>query len=451
MFVSGLIFRAAAAPLSPRRVRRTSRFAMGSLLILLAASSLAASAQEYGQAWRRHAIDDRFDGPDGTKLADVNGDGLLDVVTGWESEGLTVVYFHPGQRFVRRQWPSVVVGRTPKAEDALFVDLNGDGALDVVTSSEQRVEKVFVHWAPAKDRLLAPQAWRQEEIPAASNVSQWMFSEPIRLAKNDRTPALVVGGKNYNRDQTAVLGLLLPGADPSEVADYRWRKLTNVSWVMSIIVRDLNGDGRDDILYSDKHGPGCGVWWLENPGAERRDDPWPRHELTSGLDSAMLIDVADVDRDGLEDVVAPVDLLPVGEQPKARALRFLRRETADGLKWSAHDVRIAERSGQPKAVTAGDVNRDGRTDLVVTSTGATDGQMGTYWLEYRDNPFEESWIVHRIAGPEGIKYDLVHLVDLDGDGDLDVLTNEEKQDEHGLGVFWYENPVVAPSVPVVGQ
>ena len=30
-----------------------------------------------------------------------------------------------------------------------------------------------------------------------------------------------------------------------------------------------------------------------------------------------------------------------------------------------------------------------------------------------------------------------HVADIDGDGDLDLLTCEEV---HDLGVFWYENP-----------
>jgi hypothetical protein len=45
--------------------------------------------------------------------------------------------------------------------------------------------------------------------------------------------------------------------------------------------------------------------------------------------------------------------------------------------------------------------------------------------------------VHEISGPTGVKYDLVALVDLDGDGDLDVITTEENTN---LGVIWYENP-----------
>jgi hypothetical protein len=48
-----------------------------------------------------------------------------------------------------------------------------------------------------------------------------------------------------------------------------------------------------------------------------------------------------------------------------------------------------------------------------------------------------TWQDHEISGPRGIKFDRLELIDLDSDGDLDVLTCEER---HNLGVFWYENP-----------
>lgn len=44
---------------------------------------------------------------------------------------------------------------------------------------------------------------------------------------------------------------------------------------------------------------------------------------------------------------------------------------------------------------------------------------------------------HELSGVDGIKHDLVALLDLDDDGDLDVLTTEEVKI---LGVIWYENP-----------
>ena len=47
--------------------------------------------------WKRHTIDSSSKaagklGADGVRLADVNGDGLLDITTGWEQGGAIVVY-----------------------------------------------------------------------------------------------------------------------------------------------------------------------------------------------------------------------------------------------------------------------------------------------------------------------------------------------------------------------
>lgn len=440
----------------PRRpARGRARGTVGALLTALAATATAVllaaadpassgpAAAPLGPAWQRHTIDDRFRSPDGTKLGDFDGDGLPDIVTGWEGEGLTVVYRNPGPRSARRAWPSVVVGATPVAEDAVFVDLDRDGSLDVVTSSELAVERVFVHWAPAEPaRRLVPEAWRQAWFPAVDGVSQWMFAEPIDLASPvGPTRGLVLGGKNDRRDRSAVIGLLMPGRDPAKAEDYVWRPLAAVSWTMSIVVRDLDGDGDPDVLYSDKQGPSSGVFWLENPGSTAIGGTWLRHEITSGIESAMLLDVVDLDGDGTPEIVVPVDRPPEGDAPKRRSIRILHRPASAGARWSAIDVPVPTATGQPKAVTAGDVDGDGRVDLVVTSTGAYDGQMGAYWLEPGTGPLRaDGWRVHRIAGPEGIKFDLVHLLDLDGDGDPDVLTSEEKQNERGLGIVWYENP-----------
>mgnify|MGYP003392661066 FL=1 len=47
-----------------------------------------------------------------------------------------------------------------------------------------------------------------------------------------------------------------------------------------------------------------------------------------------------------------------------------------------------------------------------------------------------AWQAFDIGGLTGTKFDLVQLVDLDSDGDLDVITCEEREN---LGLIWYEN------------
>jgi len=41
--------------------------------------------------WARWVVDDSSKGADGVRLGDVNGDGLCDIVTGWEEGGVTRV------------------------------------------------------------------------------------------------------------------------------------------------------------------------------------------------------------------------------------------------------------------------------------------------------------------------------------------------------------------------
>ena len=65
--------------------------------IILLVTTHAVAGQR-GAPWRLNVIDDTSRGADGVKLADVNGDGLPDIATGWEEGGVTRVYVNPGSR-----------------------------------------------------------------------------------------------------------------------------------------------------------------------------------------------------------------------------------------------------------------------------------------------------------------------------------------------------------------
>ena len=94
-------------------------------------------------------------------------------------------------------------------------------------------------------------------------------------------------------------------------------------------------------------------------------------------------------------------------------------------------------AGTGKGIAVGDINLDGTPDIVFSCESAAKDKSGVLWMSCRDKPIGRAWHPHEISGPEGVKYDLVELLDLDGDGDLDVLTCEERRN---LGVIWYENP-----------
>ena len=133
-------------------------------------------------AWKRHNIDNAYSGADGVRLGDANRDGHLDIATGWEEEGLVRLYLNPGPERVQIQWPAVTVGQVDHVEDAVFCDLDGDGALDIVSSCEGKTKSMFVHWAPMDSKqLLDETKWETALIPASKDVSKWMFALPADI------------------------------------------------------------------------------------------------------------------------------------------------------------------------------------------------------------------------------------------------------------------------------
>jgi hypothetical protein len=113
---------------------------------------------------------------------------------------------------------------------------------------------------------------------------------------------------------------------------------------------------------------------------------------------------------------------------------------ASGKRWTEDVVPVPANTGNVKCVAVGDIDGDRRADLVVSCENAKGDRVGVYWLRADDRSPASSWRAFNISGAPGIKFDLVRLLDFDGDGDLDVLTNEEQEGGRGLGVMWYENP-----------
>jgi len=392
-----------------------------------------------GPEWACHVIDASSRGADGVKVADVNGDGLGDIATGWEEGGLTRVYLHPGRAKVKAAWPAVTVGRTPSVEDAAFVDLDADGAPDVVSCCEGRRRAVLVHWAPKDPAdLLDGGKWTQAVLPESENRMQWMFAWGMQVDGRHGVD-VIAGGKGKG----AAVGWFEAPADPRDLKGWRWHPISDAGWIMSIWPRDVDGDGRTDVVVSDRYGPLRGCRWLRNPGAgPAQARPWANHFIGAKGRQVMSMALADLDADGLEDA-----LVAAGG---SRVL-FLRRLDKAGRTWRTHEIGADFGCGNPRAVAVGDLNGDGRPDIALTTWNAR-GRHGVLWLEYRRRPTDRAWTPHAVSGTEkGIKYDRIELGDLDGDGDLDLLTCEESEGRRGLGVVWYENPSARRAQGVRGR
>ena len=184
-------------------------------------------------------------------------------------------------------------------------------------------------------------------------------------------------------------------------------KLTNVQ------IHDLDRDGRPDVLACDAQ-RGRVLWYRQEPGGE-----WTERTLgDADLAAPCHVEVADVNADGHPDLVVAClgSVWPTDEKVgrvvalvNDGKLNFATRVLAEDLR------RVAD-------VQPGDLDGDGDVDLAVAEFGYDRGAVR--WLENRGNlSFREHMLY---ASPGAIH---VPLVDLDGDGKLDVVALMSQEDE----------------------
>ena len=402
-------------------MRLTWHFQLISILAFLLVSECVVA-----EPWKRHTIDDSSRGADGVRLADVNGDGLMDIATGWEEGGVIRVYLNPGPAKASSTWPAVTVGKVKSAEDAVFADLDGDGQFDVVSCCEGDTRTIFVHWAPRqKSEYLTEKSWTTAAIPCTAKQQMWMFAVPIQIDGRTGTD-LVVGSKG----SSATIGWLESPTDTRQLDQWKFHPIYQAGWIMSLQKLDMDGDGDLDVLASDRKGSNRGVLWLENPGAaeiSKLKQKWTEHRLGAGDREFMFLNYADLDIDGHRDVLCAV---------RGRGVSVFLG--ASNRKWRHIEVPISPSCGTGKGVAVGDIDGDGQNDVVFSCENASNGKSGLQWLSYAKSVGDPFWKNHEISGPNGIKFDRIELIDLDADGDLDVMTCEER---NNLGVIWYENPI----------
>lgn len=386
---------------------------------------LTSQAQE-NKPWKMHTIDNSSLGSDGTKLVDVNGDGYMDIVAGWEEGGISRLYINPG--VVQEFWDYVEVP-SPDVEDAFAVDLDGDGFYEIVTFSEGDHQRITIHWPPANwEDYYKPEKWESRDIPVTVGRTRWMFGRAVDLDGQNGLD-MVVGSK----DPDGTIGWLQAPENPRDMEAWTYHELSKAGWIMSIELLDMDGDGLQDILISDRYGDLRGVRWLKNPGiGESMLQPWENHFIGLREGEPMFIGLADIpewNSDGVPGIVVP-DL--------TRGWEVYYRKAG---KWINEKMFYPEFGGsRGKSVAVADIDQNGRWDLVASYEGAQ-GKSGVLAV----NDFlTDSVFFTDISGPFGIKYDFVVLIDMDGDGDLDILTCEETAEDgskRGLGIIWYENPL----------
>lgn len=394
----------------------------------LAFALVCVSFATFADAWPRHVIDDISRGADGVKLGDVNADGRLDITTGWEEGGLIRVSLNPGAMRSKDRWPAVTVGRVGSPEDASFADVDNDGDLDVVSCCEGKTKAIFFHLLNDAEHPLETASWTTERVPAADG-RMWMQCTPIELSPSGRT-GLVVGSKGEN----GVVAGLYPPDPRSEEAGWRLVPIMDADWVMSIERSAIDANiVVPTFLVSDRKGINRGVYLLYIPRDPAAPDAKWNFDYVGGREHEVMFLAAD-SRGRTEDLLTATSRVVVATRNGPLLV------ARGGSNWNPlgewGELPLPPNAGTGKAVAVGDLSGDDLDDIAVTCENAK-GKVGVFWLENPKNAMAE-WTFHDISGLDGTKFDRIELLDLDADGDLDLVTCEEREN---LGVIWYENPL----------
>ncbi len=315
--------------------------------------------------WIRHTIIGSGYAYEDMIAFDVNGDGAVDIVCSFGPNGSNpeIVWFQnprgQGGNPITDTWTMHVIGPGVGENSLLVADIDGDGKMDVVTSSYVFFQNSATSWT-AKQYSTSFRGVALLDIGSGEgrinlagtqpgspfNISWW--ENPRETGGNARTGTWILHtiGPGYpcSPDNCDA------GSGGAEVAAYN--------------SLDVNGDGRMDVVTGQSEGPGGGIapppggviWW-EAP-ADRRNGTWIKHTMDLTMVDVHKIQVADMDNNGaLDIVVAEQD-----QSPLNRVAVFYN----DG-KGNLTEQTISNAKGHNLAV--GDVTGSGPLDILNSGHG----------------------------------------------------------------------------------
>jgi hypothetical protein len=226
--------------------------------------------------------------------------------------------------------------------------------------------------------------------------------------------------------------------------------IDELEWVDSLLLDDFDGDGRRDVLVN--HNGFIG--WYRNPGTP--DGVWQRR-LISQATGPYFTPCPDPQQ--RLTLVAGADLS--AHRAGDPVLHLVQHSPGAGGEWRVAPLRspaaVPREDGsddyQVKSLACGALDDNRLPDVAVSISGRGTGVFALMNLDMERAIAPELVPIATTAGNshKGIKFDDLRMADIDGDGDLDLITTEENGRatglfgywrSRGLGVVWFENPLI---------
>jgi FG-GAP-like repeat/FG-GAP repeat len=338
-------------------------------------------------------------------IADLNGDGLMDVV---ESDDLySLVYLQGYGDGTFRASPTYPL---PNSFDqgaytysVASGDFNGDGIADVVVGEVRNNGStgVVVYLGKGDGTFSTGVSYGDQPNMSYVAVADFNGDGKLDIAAIDRGNSLVqifLG----NGDGTFNIGASYPTSPAGNASS------------QNLVVGDFNKDGKMDIAVANSNTQDVGVLLGHGDGTFADAVSYP----TTGY-SAYDIKAADLNGDG--DLDLAVVAYTTGGVPAIGIV--LADSNAPGTFGTANFVAV---NGRPNNIALGDLNKDGKIDMAVTEHAGTvfNGQIEIF-LNDGTGTFAAAptaYPASAIGGAGGDSWPLdIQMFDMNGDGNLDLV------------------------------
>jgi hypothetical protein len=357
--------------------------------------------------------------------ADLDGDGDLDVLFSATENPNIGWYENLGSgRFSSAKTIST------EAAYALYVyaaDLDGDQKVDVLSASSDDDK---IAWY----RNLGSGNFGKQKVINEAAVLGVMGKEKDGNAVEANTVLAT------DLDGDGDMDVLSASRRDSKIAWYenlgkgsfgKQRVLTDEAWYASHVhAGDLDGDGDQDVLFSAVGGSYESIIaWIENKGSKKFSTP---KVISKANESPLSVYAADLDGDGdLDIVTAQYEVDPqYNTDHKSKVAWY--ENTGKG-NFGKQKV-ISTNVKGARSVFAADLDMDGDKDVLSASNiGLSSYSTGKF--AWHQNNGKGMFTNQRTISANKNAACFICAADLDGDGDVDVLTVSRGKEQ----VCWYEN------------
>ncbi|MBO9570986.1 MAG: VCBS repeat-containing protein [Chitinophagaceae bacterium] len=333
---------------------------------------------------------------EGVAVADVDKDGQIDVLAGsfwwkapnWERSEITTPYIHPsiggyGNSFLNYSmdvnldgwddmikigfpskeafwyenpknkpghWTERLIQKSVGNESPTFVDIDGDGRLDLLCNDPANKKVVWVSPPTKKNDT----AWTTYIISNDSLIGTNLFEHGLGFGDIN---------KDGRKDVVIRKGWWEAPVDRKQ-SDWKWHPADLGAECSQMFVFDFDGDGDNDVVSASAHN--YGIWWHEQT-KQADTTAWISHEIFKEFSQSHGMRMEDVNNDGNPDLITGKRFWAhnggdPGEKEPA-VIYWFEYVPGKDPKWIPH--LIDDNSGVGLNFQVEDLNGDKKKDIII--------------------------------------------------------------------------------------